>query len=127
MAKKKRRRKDEPLGVLAEFENPGELLHAAEKTRDEGFKKFDCHSPFPIHGMDDAMGMKPSILGFIVFAMAAAGGTGGFLLQAWVATTAYPLVISGKPFLSGQAFVPVTFELTILLAAFGAVLSLIHI
>ena len=54
-------------GAIAEFENPSELLHSAEKMRDAGFKKFECHSPFPIHGMDDAMGLKRSVLGYIVF------------------------------------------------------------
>jgi len=114
-------------GVLAEFKNPAELIHAAEKVRDAGFNKFDCHSPFPIHGMDDAMGLKRSPLGFIVFIMGLAGLSGGMLLQWWASAVEYPHVISGKPFFSYQAFIPVCFELTILLSAFGAVFGMFHL
>ena len=56
-------KKGKTLGILAEFKDPAELLHAAEDMREAGYKRWDCHSPFPIHGLDDAMGMKPSILG----------------------------------------------------------------
>ncbi|MBC8042801.1 MAG: DUF3341 domain-containing protein [Rhizobacter sp.] len=113
-----------PEGMLAEFANPAELLHAAEKLRDAGYKRFDCHSPFPIHGMDEAMGLAPSFLGWVVAAMGITGGSLGLIMQWWMSTIDYPLVISGKPYFSYQAYVPVTFELTILLAAFGAVFGM---
>lgn len=110
--------------MLAAYEGPAELLKVAEKLRDAGYTDFDCHSPFPIHGMDDAMGEKRSSLGFIVGAMGFAGGSLGILLQWWTSAVDYPLVISGKPFFSLPAFIPVAFELTILLAAFGAVFGM---
>lgn len=119
--------KKKPLGILAEFKNPAELVKAAEAVRDEGYEKFDCHSPFPVHGMDAAMGMKRSPLGFIVFAMGALGLLGGIALTWYAAVEAYPLVISGKPLFSFQAFVPIYFELTVLLSAFGAVFGMFHL
>ena len=112
------------FGILAEFKNPGHLMKAAKLTYKAGYKKFDCHSPFPIHGMDDAMGLKPSQLGYIVMAHGLIGFLGGLALQIWTSTIAYPINISGKPFMNLPAFVPVTFELTILLSAFGAVFGM---
>ena len=109
-------------GVLAEFKSPAALLRAAERVRDAGYRRFDCHSPFPIHGMDEAMGLSRSPLGWIVGAAALIGGGLGFLFQTWVHTKAYPLVIAGKPYFAYQAFVPVTFGLAVL---FGAVTSVI--
>lgn len=107
-------------GALAEFKDPAALLHAAEKTRKEGYQQFDCHSPFPIHGMDEAMGLKRSPLGWMVGIMALSGGALGMAFQGWTSAVAYPLIISGKPFFSFQAFVPVTFGLAVLLGAITA-------
>lgn len=115
------------LGVLARFENPAELIDAAKKVRDAGYEKFDCHSPFPIHGMDDAMGLKRSPLGYIVGGMTLTGATIGMSLQYWIAAIEYPLVISGKPFFSWQAFIIVTFALFVLFGAFGAVFGMFHL
>ncbi|MCH8522999.1 MAG: DUF3341 domain-containing protein [Balneolales bacterium] len=117
-------REKNTFGILAEFKNPGHLMKAAKLTNKAGFKKFDCYSPFPIHGMDDAMGLKPSKLGYIVMGHGLFGFLGGLALQIWTSTIAYPINISGKPFLNLPAFVPVTFELTILLSAFGAVFGM---
>ena len=75
--------KEKIYGVLAQFDGPNELLAAASKTRDAGYKKFDCHSPFPIHGMDQAMGLKPSKIGYVAGICGVIGGTGGYLLQYW--------------------------------------------
>ncbi|MCF7826253.1 MAG: DUF3341 domain-containing protein [Candidatus Marinimicrobia bacterium] len=118
---------NQTLGALARFANPAELIEAAQKIRDAGYKKFDCHSPFPIHGMDDAMGLKRSPLGFIVGAATLTGATVGMSLQYWVAAVDYPLVISGKPFFSWQAFIIVTFALFVLFGAFGAVFGMLHL
>ena len=107
--------------VLAEFDGVSELLAAAEKIRDAGYKKFDCHSPFPIHGMDEAMGLKRSPLGWMVGIMSLTGAALGMSLQWWTSAVDYPLVIAGKPFFSYQAFVPVTFGLAVL---FGSVTAL---
>ncbi len=113
--------------VLARFNDPGTLLHAAEKVRDAGFKKFDCHSPFPIHGMDRAMGLKRSPLGWICGLLALLGGGGLFALQWWTSAIDYPLVISGKPFFSFQAYVPITFAGAVIGAAFAATLGMLII
>lgn len=111
-------------GVVAEFADPGDLMHAAEKVRDAGYKKWDAHSPFPIHGMDDAMGMKPSVLGVIAFLVAAAGGSFAMFFQCWVHAKDYPLVIAGKPYMAIPAFIPIAFEITILTAAFATIFGM---
>lgn len=112
-------------GVLAEFESAAALFHACELVRDAGYTRWDSHSPFPVHGIEKAMGVKPSKLPWIVVVMALVGGIGGFGLQAWINLEAYPMVISAKPYLSWPAFIPVTFELTVLLSAFGAVFGML--
>jgi hypothetical protein len=111
--------------ILAEFDGPADLLRAAEKARDAGYKKFDCHSPFPVHGMDAAMGLKRSPLGWIVGLSALIGTSSALALQWWTSTIDYPLVISGKPFFSFQAYVPVTFALGVLLSAFAALIGML--
>jgi hypothetical protein len=126
-------KKAEPklYGLLAEFTTPAEIYHAAEKVRDAGFKWWDCHTPFPVHGLDKAMGIRRTILPIIVFF----GGLTGTILAAclqiltnstdidlsFMFLRGYPFPISGKPPISGPAFVPVTFELTILLSALTTV------
>ncbi len=112
------------FGILAEFKTPGALLEAAKATQLDGFQDYDAYSPFPIHGMDDAMALKGSKLGWIVICGGAFGLSLGLGLQTWIATTAYPLIISGKPLFSYQAFVPVTFEIMILFSAFCAVFGM---
>lgn len=111
-------------GLIAEFDNPSTLLKAGSAMRSKGFKHFDCHSPFPIHGMDNAMGLKRSPLGYIIAFFAIVGGLIGLGLQTWVHSIQYPLVISGKPFFAWQAYIIVTFALTILFGAFGAVFGM---
>jgi len=108
------------VALLAKFETPGALLHAAREIHREGYTRFDAHSPFPIHGMDQAMGMKRSPLGYFVGVMGSIGLIGALALQGWTSAIDYPLVISGKPLFSYQAFVPITFAITVLLSAFGA-------
>ncbi|MCH8567577.1 MAG: DUF3341 domain-containing protein [Balneolales bacterium] len=115
------------FAVLAEFENPGKLMKAAKLVSRAGYAKFDAHSPFPIHGMDDAMGLKESKLGWIVLSHALVGFSGGLALQVWASTYAYPINIGGRPFMNLPAFVPVTFELTILLSAFAAVFGMLFL
>ena len=110
--------------ILAEFNNPAELLTAAEKMREAGYKKFDCHSPFPIHGMDEAMGMKRSPLGWMVGTVAFLALAAGFTLEWWTSTVDYPIVISGKPFFSYQAYGPVAFAIMVLSSAFVALFGM---
>jgi len=112
-------------GLLARFDGPGALLKAAAEVRNGGYKRFDCHSPFPIHGMDDAMKLKRSPLGWIAGLLALGGGIGMLTLQWWTSSLAYPLVISGKPFFSFQAYVPVTFAGAVICAAFAATFGML--
>ena len=114
----------ETFGALAEFATPAELYHACEGVRDAGYTRWDAHTPFPIHGLERAMGLKASRLPWVVLALALGGAATGMGLQGWVSTTAYPLVISGKPLFSWQAFIPVTFELAVLGGALGAVFGM---
>ena len=109
--------------LLAEFENPNKLLKAAEKLSDCGYSAYDVYSPFPIHGMDDAMKLKHSKLGWIVLCGGTFGLLLGFLMQTFMSLD-YPLIISGKPFFSYPAFIPVTFEIMVLFSAFSTVFGM---
>ena len=113
--------------MLAEFSGPGALMDAAEKLRDAGYKQFDCHSPFPIHGMDKAMGLKRSPLGWLAGLAAIIGCSAALGLQWWTMAVDYPLVISGKPFFAFQAYVPVTFALGVIGAAFVGLFGMLII
>ena len=121
---------DEPgevVGILAEFRSPGDLLQAASEVREAGYKRYDSYSPFPIHGMDDAMGLKPSILGIVVFIAGALGLIAALLMQWYMNAFDYQYDISGKPFFKLPAFIPVTFEVTILFSAFATVFGMFHL
>jgi len=111
-------------GIAAYFDTPAELIKASEAIRDKGYRKWDTHTPFPVHGIDKAMGIKQSPLGWIVLLGGLAGFSAGLGLQWWGNAYSYQYVISGKPFFSYQAFVPITFELSILFAAFAAVFGM---
>jgi hypothetical protein len=109
-----------PYGLLIEFDSVDALIHAAARVRDAGYTKWDVYTPFPVHGLDQAMGIPRTRLPLIVFAAGLSGALGGLLLQWWTNAVDYPFVISGKPLFSLPANIPIIFELTILLAAFGA-------
>jgi Alternative complex III, ActD subunit len=108
------------FGIIAEFPSAALLYHAAEKVRDRGFKFWDVHSPFPIHGMDKAMGLKKSPLGYIVFFGGLTGFLTAFSLEFIPSAILYPVVVHGKPvtFYTVPAFFPIMFELTVLFSAF---------
>ena len=108
------------FGVIAEFGSAAELYRAAEQVRDRGYCFWDAHSPFPIHGMDKAMGLKKSPLGYIIFWGGFAGFLTAVLLQFIPSSFLYPLIVHGKPvnFFTVPAFFPIMFELTILFSAF---------
>lgn len=114
-------------GYLAEFENASKLYKAAEKVRDAGFKKWDCYTPYPIHGLDAAMGVKRSILPFLVFFGGLAGLATGFILAYSTQVAIYPTVVQGKPtnIFTTAAFFPIMFELTILFAGFATLFGLL--
>jgi hypothetical protein len=113
------------FGMLAQYETAEQIFKACEKVRDAGYTRWDSYTPFPVHNLDKAMGLKPSILPWIVFACGMTGASSGMLLQWWTSTVAYPIIIAAKPLFSYQAFVPVTFELGILFSAFGALLGML--
>ncbi len=106
-------------GLLAEFESPGALKAAAVKIRDAGFKNWDCHSPFPVHGLDPAMGIKMTILPLLVFGAGITGCALGIILQWGMNAFDWPWIIAGKPYFSLPAQIPIAFELTVLLSAFA--------
>ncbi|HWR53834.1 MAG TPA: DUF3341 domain-containing protein, partial [Bryobacteraceae bacterium] len=112
-------------GVVAEFNSAEALVRAARSVRKAGYTKLDAYSPFPIHGIDEAMGARRSRLGFIVFGMGLMGLSAALMLQWWTGTVAYPLVIGGKPLFAIEFSIPITFELTVLFAAFGAVFGML--
>jgi hypothetical protein len=116
-----RARADKHVGLLAEFSNPGDLVHAVESVRRAGYTQIDTFSPFPIHGMDGAMGLSPSKLGYLVIGGGLTGCALAFLMQWWMGAVDYPLNISGKPFFAIEPSVPIAFELTILFSALAAV------
>ncbi|MFQ5790620.1 MAG: quinol:electron acceptor oxidoreductase subunit ActD, partial [Acidobacteriota bacterium] len=109
------------FGILAEFPSPDQLVTACRALRQAGYRYWDAHSPFPVHGLEKAMGLARSKVPWFVLTLGLGGVAVGMLLQWWVSTVAYPLVISGKPFFSWPAFVPIMFECGILGGAVGAV------
>ena len=116
----------DPLyGLMAEFETAGELVAAARRTREAGFKKFDAYSPFPIHEMDDAMDLHDNRVSLFTLIGGLCGCIGGFSLASWVEAVALPLNIGGRPFISVPMYIPITFECTILLGGLTAAISML--
>lgn len=110
--------------VGAEFANPKELYAAAEKVRDHGFKGWDCYTPYYIHGLDKAMGLKKSFVGLFTFAGGLAGLTGGFLLITITSVYVYPIDTQGKPYFSLPGFVPILDLLMIILSAIMSIVGM---
>jgi len=112
-------------GVLAEFQDVDSVMAAAKRVRAAGFTRWDVHSPFPIHGMDAAMGIRMTILPWIVLGAGLSGLLTAIALQFYTNAFDYKYIISGKPYLSWQANVPVMFELTVLFSALAAVFGML--
>jgi len=112
-------------GLMAEFNNPTSLVVAARKAREAGYRRMDAYSPFPIEELSEALGHHHDKLPLLVLIGGVVGGASGFLLQYYAAVIDYPLNIGGRPLLSWPSFIPVTFEMTILIAAFTAVLGML--
>ncbi|MCC7380546.1 MAG: DUF3341 domain-containing protein [Deltaproteobacteria bacterium] len=108
-----------PWGLIAELAGPEELKEAARKVRDAGYTRFDAHSPFPVHGIDPEMGIKPTRLPWIVLLLGLTGLATGMAMQLWTNGVDYPWNISGKPLFSIPASIPIVFELTVLFSAFA--------
>jgi len=114
-------------GIIAQFDTPADAMHAAERVRDAGFSKWDVFTPFPVHGMDKAMGMKNSKVGWFSFIGGVTGYTTGMLMIWWTNAYDYPILIGGKPMFSPFGAFPPSYELTILLGSFGAILGMMFL
>jgi len=116
-----------PYGLIAEFETPAGVMHAAEKVRDTGFRQWDVFTPYPVHGMDRAMGLKNSKVGWFSFLGGVTGYTTGMLLIWFTNAFDYPILVGGKPMFSPFSAFPPSYELTILLGAFGALFGMLFL
>lgn len=125
------------FGLIGEFDNVDDIIGAADAVRQAGYKKIDAHTPFPVHGIDEALGIKPTILPWIVLFMGLTGMTTGLVLTTYTMADwlpipgflpenfeGYKFLISGKPFNSLAAFIPVVFELTIMFSAYTGVFAM---
>src|SRR5262245_20112985 len=110
-------------GLVAEFSDPEHIVAAANQAREAGYKKMDAYSPFPVHGLSEAIGFHDMWVPWIILASGVAGAIGGFLLEVYCMGIDYPLNVGGRPLLSWPSFIPPAFETTILCASFGAVLG----
>lgn len=117
----------QPYGVLAEFDTPADILHAASKVRDAGYRRWDVFTPFPIHGMNEAMGMTGSKVGWFSFIGGVTGYASGMLMIWYMNAYDYPIVVGGKPMFSPFYSFPPSYELTILLGSFGALLGMLFL
>lgn len=115
----------EVYDLMAEFETPETVLAAAEAAHDKGYREMDAYTPFPVHGLDKAVGFRNTKLPWIVLICGVLGAIGGFGMQYFASVIHYPVNVGGRPLNSWPAFIPVTFECTILLAVFGAVFGML--
>jgi hypothetical protein len=115
---------EQTYGLIATFERPADLYHAAEKVRDAGYRHWDCITPFPVHGLDKAMGMRRSIVPRISLAGGITGFCTGMSLIWFADAYANRLVVGGKPFFSPLFAFPVSYELTILFTAFATIIGM---
>ncbi len=115
-------------GMIAVFKNEGDLLSAARAAREKmGFQNYDAFTPYPVHGLDDAMGLKRSWLPYVTFVAGITGTVSALLLQIWTSAFDWPINIGGKPFISFPAFIPITFELTVLFGGLATVGALFFV
>ena len=112
-------------GIVAEFATPASVYHAAEKMRDSGFAKWDVYSPYPMHGLDEAMGVKRTILPVLVATGAFTGVGLAYLMQWWMSAVDFQIVVQGKPYGAWEPFVPITFEMGVLFAAFTSLFGML--
>ena len=112
-------------GLMAEFETPEQLLSAAQRTYDAGYRKMDAYSPMPVEGLAEAIGFKKNWVSTVVLIGGLCGCIGGFGLLWWIAVIAYPHNVAGRPFDSWPMFIPITFECTVLLAALSSVVGML--
>jgi hypothetical protein len=115
-----RRAETATVGLVGLYDDPAALLRAAAAVRDAGFTRWDCHTPYPVHGLERAMGLRPSPIGIIALAAGLCGVAAALGMQGWMNAIDYPLNVGGKPLFSGPAFVPIAFEFFVLFAALAA-------
>ena len=108
------------FGIIAEYDTPEQVLAAAKSAHRAGYQKMDAYTPHPVEGLDDALGMKPTQLGFVVLMMGLIGMATGYFMQWYSMTVFYPLNIGGRPLHDWPTYIVITFELTVLLSAFTA-------
>lgn len=116
-----------PIATVAEFHDVNAVVAAARVVNERGYTKFDCYTPYPVHGLDRAMGVRRTILPYISFVGGVTGLASALLLQWWTGGVDYRLNIGGKPFFAIQFSIPVDFELTVLLCAFFTLFGLLHL
>jgi hypothetical protein len=104
------------VGMIGLYDQADALIAAAEAVRDAGYKKWDCHTPYPVHGLDDAMGLKPSPMPYVTLIAGGIGACLGMYMMYWMSAVDYPVRIGGKEYFSWPAFVPITFEAFVLFA-----------
>jgi hypothetical protein len=107
-------------GLMAEFDSPSAIVAAARRTYEAGYRRINAYSPFPIEELSEAIGFHRDYVALCTLICGILGALGGFMLQYWTAAIDYPINVGGRPLLSLPSFIPVTFECTVLLAAFGA-------
>lgn len=113
------------VGTVGLYDDADTLVRAAQRVRDAGFKEWDCHTPYPVHGLDRAMGLGPSPVAYVTIGVGLAGLAVAILMQGWTSMIAYPIHIGGKPLWSGPAFVPIMFELFVLFAASSTLVAVV--
>ena len=113
-------------GMAGIFLDEHQVVDAARKVREAGFTKFDAISPFPLHGMEEAVGIKRSVIPYVSFVAALVGLAAGLGLTYWTSVVSWPINVGGKPFFSLPAFIPIMFELTILFSALSSVMALLY-
>ena len=111
--------------LTAVFDKPDDIINAAEKVSESGYTKYDVNTPYPVHGLDGAMKLPPSKLGYAALALGLSGTLAAVLMIYFMSVYDYPIVIGGKPFFALPAFVPIMFEVTVLAASIGTVVTML--
>ena len=112
-------------GIMAEFDSASDLVAAARRTHQSGYQKIDAYSPFPVEELSEAIGFHTNRVALVTLIGAITGGISGYLMQYWMNAVNYPVIVGGKPPHSWPAFIPITFEMTILFGGISAVLGML--
>jgi hypothetical protein len=118
-------KRDPIYGMMAEFDSPTALVEAARRTYQAGYKKIDAYSPFPIEGLAEEIGFHHDEVPLVVLIGGIIGGLTGYLLQWWCSAVAYPINVGGRPYHSWPAFIPITFEMTVLFGGISALFGML--